>query len=42
MNGSPSCDVVRRSDFDAWLARYGRVGTPAVDRVVADVLAGLT
>lgn len=33
--------LVRRSEFDAWLARYRRVGRPDVARVVADVLAGL-
>jgi hypothetical protein len=33
--------LVRRSAFDAWLDRYRRVGHPAVDRVVADVLGGL-
>lgn len=33
--------LVRRSEFDAWLARYHCVGRPEVDRIVADVLAGL-
>jgi hypothetical protein len=33
--------LVRRSEFDAWLARYRQVGRPDVDRIVADVLAGL-
>lgn len=33
--------LVRRSDFDAWLARYRRVGDPAVEQVVADVLGSL-
>jgi hypothetical protein len=33
--------LVRRSEFDAWLAQYRRVGSPDVDRVVGDVLAGL-
>ncbi len=33
--------LVRRSDFDAWLARYRRVGSPDVSRVVDDVLGGL-
>lgn len=33
--------LVRRSEFDAWLARYRRVGAPEVDRVVTDVVAGL-
>ncbi len=33
--------LVRRSEFDAWLARYRRVGPPDVARVVDDVLSGL-
>lgn len=33
--------LVRRSDFDAWLARYRRVGDPQVERIVAETLAGL-
>ena len=33
--------LVRRSDADAWLAHYRRVGSPDVDRVVADVLGSL-
>jgi hypothetical protein len=33
--------LVRRSEADAWLARYRRVGRPDVDAVVNDVLAGL-
>ena len=33
--------LVRRSEWDAWLARYRRVGDPAVRRVVDDVLASL-
>jgi hypothetical protein len=33
--------LVRRSEFDAWLARYRQVGRPDVDRIVTDVLAGL-
>jgi hypothetical protein len=33
--------LVRRSEFDAWLARYRQVGRPDVQRVVAEVLAGL-
>jgi Helix-turn-helix domain len=33
--------LVRRSEFDAWLARYRHVGSPNVARVVDDVLAGL-
>ncbi len=33
--------LVRRSEFDAWLARYRQVGRPDVDRLVDDLLAGL-
>jgi hypothetical protein len=33
--------LVRRSEADAWLARYRRVGSPDVEAVVADVLGGL-
>jgi hypothetical protein len=33
--------LVRRSDFDGWLARYRQVGHPDVARVVAEVLEGL-
>jgi hypothetical protein len=33
--------LVRRSDFDAWMARYRQVGRPAVQRVVDEVLARL-
>ena len=33
--------LVRCSEFDGWLARYRRVGPTEVDRIVADVLAGL-
>ncbi|MBI3455459.1 MAG: helix-turn-helix domain-containing protein [Candidatus Rokubacteria bacterium] len=33
--------LVRRSEFDAWLARYQRVGDPDVEHVVADVLGSL-
>ncbi len=33
--------LVRRSEFDGWLARYRQVGRPDVDRLVDDVLAGL-
>jgi hypothetical protein len=33
--------LVRRGEFDAWLAHYRRVGSPDVDRVVADVLGSL-
>jgi hypothetical protein len=33
--------LVRRSDFDGWLARYRQVGHPDVARVVAEVLDGL-
>jgi hypothetical protein len=30
--------LVRRSDFDTWMARYRRVGTPELDKVVAEAL----
>jgi excisionase family DNA binding protein len=33
--------LIRRSEFDAWMARYRRAGDPLVERVVADVLGGL-
>jgi len=33
--------LVRRSEFDTWLARYRRLGSPDVERVVADVLSRL-
>ena len=33
--------LVRRSDADAWLAHYRRVGSPDVGRVVADVLGAI-
>ena len=33
--------LVRRSEFDAWMARHRHVGRPDVDRIVRDVLAGL-
>lgn len=33
--------LVRRSDFDAWMARYRQLGNPEVDRIVADVIDGL-
>jgi hypothetical protein len=34
--------LVRRSEFDAWLARYRRVGDPEVERVVTEVLGALS
>jgi hypothetical protein len=34
--------LVRRSDYDVWVARYRRVGRPDVDRVVSAVLASLS
>jgi hypothetical protein len=30
--------LVRRSEFDAWIARYRQVGRADVDQIVADVL----
>ena len=33
--------LVRRSDFDHWIAQYRRVGDPQIERVVADVLREL-
>jgi len=33
--------LIRRSEFDAWLARYRQVGHPDIGRVVTDILAGL-
>jgi len=37
----PGKILVRRSEFDAWLARYRQVGRVDVDQVVADALRGL-
>jgi hypothetical protein len=33
--------LVRRSEFDAWIARYRQLGRPDVDRLVADALKNL-
>ncbi len=33
--------LVRRSDFDVWMARYRQVGDPDVDRIVTEALKGL-
>jgi hypothetical protein len=33
--------LVRRSEFDAWIARYRQLGRPDVDRLVADALQDL-
>jgi predicted DNA-binding transcriptional regulator AlpA len=33
--------VVRRSEYDAWAARYRRVGNADLDKVVAETLRGL-
>lgn len=33
--------LVRRSEFDSWIARYRQVGRQDVDRLVADALKGL-
>src|SRR5262245_21609419 len=33
--------LVKRSDFDNWIARYRRLGDPDVDRIVNEALDGL-
>jgi hypothetical protein len=33
--------LVRRSEFDGWIARHRQVGRSDVDRLVADALKGL-
>ena len=33
--------LVRRSEFDAWVAGFRRRGRPAVDQIVSDVLRDL-
>ncbi len=33
--------LIRRSEFDNWLAKYRREGNGDVDRIVADVLHGV-
>lgn len=33
--------LVKRNDFDAWMAQYRQVGRADVERVVSDVLNGL-
>ncbi len=33
--------LIKRSEFDAWIARYRQVGDPDVERVVAEALQGL-
>jgi hypothetical protein len=33
--------IVRRSEFDAWMARRQRIGTPDIDRVVATVVSAV-
>ncbi len=33
--------LVRRSEFDTWVAHYRQVGNPDVDRIVSDALRGL-
>lgn len=33
--------LVRRSEFDAWMARYRQVGQADVERIVSDVVDGL-
>jgi hypothetical protein len=34
--------LVRRSDYDAWAARFRHLGHPDVDRLVSEVLADLS
>jgi hypothetical protein len=34
-------NLVRLSEFDAWVAVYRRLGRPDVDRIVADVMKSL-
>lgn len=33
--------LVRRSEFDAWIARFRQAGRADVDRIVAEVIRGL-
>jgi hypothetical protein len=33
--------LIRRSEFDSWIAAYRRVGDPDVDQIVDDILAKL-
>jgi hypothetical protein len=33
--------LVKRSDFDTWMARYRLAGPADVDRIVGDILQGL-
>ena len=33
--------LVRRSEFDAWIARYRQLGSADVDRIVSEALQGL-
>jgi len=33
--------LVRRSEFDAWIARYRRVGRVDIDRIVSEVISSL-
>jgi hypothetical protein len=33
--------LVRRSEYDAWVARYRRVGNPDLDRIVTETLRDL-
>jgi hypothetical protein len=33
--------LVRRSEYDAWAARYRQVGRAEVDRIVSDILKTL-
>jgi hypothetical protein len=33
--------LIRRSEFDAWISAYRRLGRPDIDKIVTDVLKGL-
>jgi hypothetical protein len=33
--------LVRRSEYDAWVARYRQVGNPDLDRIVTETLRDL-
>ena len=33
--------VVRRSEFDAWIASYRQIGNPGQDEIVSEIMASL-